>query len=152
MNSQACVYRILNTATGECYVGATTHIHNRSLCHKSFLKNGNHPNKKLRESFNKYGWEHFRLEILELVNDINTLSEREQYYCDLLKPEFCTRTSVDSNTGIHMPKESNQKKHDAMFGHRRSDKERKTVSANKSGANNHAYGKPALPGKARHLP
>lgn len=143
MNQQACVYRILNTTTGECYIGGTSHIHNRSQCHKSFLKNGNHPNKRLQESFNKYGVNHFRLEILELVNDIDTLEEREQYYYNLLNPEFCIRSFVNSNAGIKMSEESSIKKHKAMFGHRRSDEERKAVSANKKGINNHAYGKPA---------
>ena len=143
MNKQACIYKIVNVANGDCYVGGTSDIHNRSLCHRSFLRNGNHPNKKLQNAYDEYGADSFRLEIIELIDDVSALEEREQFYSDLLSPVYCNRLKVNSNTGIKMPEESSEKKSKAMFGRRRSDDERKLVSESKSRSNHYAYGKPA---------
>lgn len=51
----------------------------------------------------KYGYSAFRLEILEYC-DIGLLIEREQYYLNLLKPEYNILTIAGSSLGFkHSP-------------------------------------------------
>jgi group I intron endonuclease len=64
----------------------------------------------LYKSFLKYGYQSFTLEILEIV-DVNNLNstearimllEREQYYIDLLKPEYNILKIAGSNLGKNL--------------------------------------------------
>ena len=53
----------------------------------------------------KYGRNNFRLEILEYCN-LDILLEREQYYIDLLKPEYNLLTTAGSSLGYRHTEET----------------------------------------------
>lgn len=61
----ACIYRIVNTVTGETYVGSTNNWLTRKAQHLTALRSGEHCNEKLQESFRRYGEASFLIEVLE---------------------------------------------------------------------------------------
>lgn len=82
------VYMIINTSNSKSYIGSTTMTFKKRLNHhRSLLRVGKHKNRHLQNSWSKYGESSFVFEILEITNKVNAL-EREQFYMDLLKPEY----------------------------------------------------------------
>lgn len=81
------IYKILNLKTKKYYIGSSKNISKREKCHFSRLKNNNHVNKHLQSSFNKYGIDNFKFEIVEEMNIYNKekLLELEQHYIDIEK-------------------------------------------------------------------
>jgi len=64
------IYKIVNIVNGKIYIGSALNIYNRifgssSISHLKALKNNNHINKKLQNSFNKYGEDSFEFFIVE---------------------------------------------------------------------------------------
>lgn len=82
----SCIYAIRNTVTGKSYVGSASDFSGRKKCHLSRLRKGNHHSVILQRSWNKYGEDCFRFEILERVECVrDRLVEREQFWIDALK-------------------------------------------------------------------
>ena len=79
------IYQITNKVNGKFYIGSSIQIEIRWKQHINALKKGNHCNKKLQNSWNKYGEQAFEFSILEETND---LINREQFYVNELKPEL----------------------------------------------------------------
>jgi hypothetical protein len=76
------VYCIFNNTTNKCYIGVSKNLRDRlHRRHLSYLLNGKHENKYLQKSWDKYR-NSFIIIILEFVDNIEFLSEREQYYLD----------------------------------------------------------------------
>ena len=53
------IYKIVNTATNECYVGQSQYTKKRLKEHFRLLRHNKHPNKRLQNSYNKYGADKF---------------------------------------------------------------------------------------------
>jgi group I intron endonuclease len=49
------IYKIVNTATGQCYVGQSQRVQKRIREHFRLLRWGKHPNQHLQHAYNKYG-------------------------------------------------------------------------------------------------
>lgn len=79
------IYSIVNIVTGQLYVGSSYQMDRRKSNHFSNLRNNCHLNKQLQRDFNKYGAFAFEFKVIERVNDITSLLEREQYWIDELK-------------------------------------------------------------------
>jgi hypothetical protein len=74
------IYKITNILTEKLYIGSTiVGFNRRKISHISHLRNNTHHSKKLQNSWNKYGEDNFKFEIIETCNSINIL-EREQYW------------------------------------------------------------------------
>ena len=72
--SKTGVYYLENLITGKFYIGSTAiRFQWRFNAHLSGLRLGNHPNKILQNSFNKYGAEAFQFGILEYVKPENCI-------------------------------------------------------------------------------
>ena len=84
----------------------------------------------------KYGYSNFKLEIIEYCN-VSVLLEREQYYLDILKPEYNILKIAGSNLGFKHAEETLTK----IRGHRHSEKTRVNMSAVKQGKNHPFFGK-----------
>lgn len=82
------VYRILNTVTGESYVGGTINVEGRWRKHRSRLRAGKHCNRKMQASWNKYGESAFVVEILEKC-DRSQLRTVEK--CEIAKLDSCKK-------------------------------------------------------------
>jgi len=53
------IYRIVNKATNECYVGQSQRVKKRLREHFRLLSSNKHPNPRLQNSYNKYGSDSF---------------------------------------------------------------------------------------------
>lgn len=79
------IYCHKNKVSGKCYVGQTT----RTL----EVRIGTNPAKSYRDNHKfsddiiEYGWENFESSILEVVEDISTLNDRETFWINKLKQE-----------------------------------------------------------------
>ena len=76
------IYKITNTMNGRVYIGQSCSIENRIAAHRRYLVRGAHDNTRLQRAWNKYGAESFTFEILEVVNDNEDLTSREQFWID----------------------------------------------------------------------
>ena len=90
-NKRKCgIYRWVNNLNGKSYVGSATNRICRFYQYYSFktleiyLKNRK---SAIYSALLKYGYSNFSLEILEYCDSSN-LIEREQFYMDLLRPEY----------------------------------------------------------------
>ena len=89
------IYKITCTVTGKFYIGSAKDIYLRLARHKSDLGRNVHHNILLQRAVNKYGKDVFEFEILEFVDDTESLLKREQHYLDTLNP-------CDINVGFNL--------------------------------------------------
>lgn len=88
------VYQITCSGNSRCYIGSSKNIQSRWSHHLYLLRGGYHYNKKLQNSFSKYGEESFIIEVL-LACPKEELLSCEQEYLDRLRPELnCSMTAT----------------------------------------------------------
>jgi hypothetical protein len=87
---RAGVYRWVNKLSGKSYVGSSVDLARRLKYYYnlSFLEKINKVNSRIYRSLLKNGYSNFKLEILEYCDTLNIVIQREQYYIDLIKPEY----------------------------------------------------------------
>jgi len=99
------IYRWVNKESGKCYVGSSTNLSRRLSSYYSFswliLQKGSYICRALL----KYGYYNFALEILEYCEPSKCIS-REQYYLDLLKPEYNILKTAGSTLGFKHAEET----------------------------------------------
>lgn len=86
-----CIYKIYNVLQPEkFYIGSTENLQRRIRGHLNCIDRRKHYNKKLENSFYKYGKDNFKLQILQVCKNVNKqrLLEIEQYWLDTLKPYY----------------------------------------------------------------
>lgn len=105
------IYRIINTLTGDIYVGSAARLLARKKTHFSKLRCQTHENKHLQNAWNKYGAESFDFDVIEYVADTSALLMREQHHIDLLKPRYNINLTVSSspNAGGRLTEEHRRK-------------------------------------------
>ena len=83
------VYKIVNSTNDKCYIGSTATLgfKKRWWSHRTKLRMNKHFNQHLQYSWNKYGEQNFRFEIVERCLPAQCIA-REQYYFDSLHPEY----------------------------------------------------------------
>jgi len=89
------IYQIINTVNGKAYIGSAVDIRVRWNRHRSDLNNNVHHNQHLQRAWNKYTELNFKFLILELVQDINKLTEKENKWINI----FC---SMDFEHGYNI--------------------------------------------------
>lgn len=98
------IYKIVNTLNNKFYVGSSVSLKKRHNDHFNSLASNKHKNKHLQHAYNKYGKQHFKFEIIELVIDLNNLISREQFYIDTLKPHYNICIIANSSLGVKRTK------------------------------------------------
>ena len=81
------IYKIINTITGDFYIGSSKNVKHRWADHKCKSTWKNCPNNPLYKDMQKYGLENFVFEILEVVEP-EELKEKEQQFIETLKPAY----------------------------------------------------------------
>lgn len=127
LNNKSGVYKWTNCLNGKSYVGSSINLHRR-------IQEYFNPVRSLRElkrgesmlykSLLKYGYLNFTLEILEVVDAAELSStearllllDREQYYIDLLDPEYNILKVAGSNLGTKLTPETKAKISKAKLG------------------------------------
>lgn len=96
------IYRWVNNKTGKSYIGSSKNlsIRFRQYFNIVYLENETKKNNSnIYRSLIKNGYSKFRLEILEYC-ELDMLIQREQYYLDLLNPEYNILKKAGSLTGF----------------------------------------------------
>jgi group I intron endonuclease len=120
MIKKAGIYQIINIINNHSYIGQTSNLAKRPYAHfynaESYKNNKNKvrrlENDYFQKAYEKYGVTNFSVKILEEVSyqSINELKiilyEREQYWIDIIKPEYNSASSSKSNLGIKFSDEA----------------------------------------------
>lgn len=88
------IYKITNILSNKIYIGSGIDINNRWAVHRYQLKNNKHVNIHLQNSYNAYGLDSFKFEIIEICEK-EKFEEREQYWMDIYN-------SYDKNLGYNI--------------------------------------------------
>lgn len=91
-NKISAVYKIVNTVTGDFYVGSSKDVERRWLGHKESSKWKQNPNNPMYKDMQKYGVDKFRFQILAPVIP-EYLTQVEQEFIDMLNPTYNDRRS-----------------------------------------------------------
>ena len=106
------IYKIENLVNGKVYIGSSgCCIRGRVSQHRSQLRGNRHSNKHLQASFSKRGEENFDFDVVEIVDDIDHLLEREQYWLDKYWETGCYNMTRDAarQSGFKHTKEAKEK-------------------------------------------
>ena len=87
MSKISAVYKIINTITGDFYVGSSKDVKSRWASHKCPSAWKRFHNNPMYLDMQKYGLEKFSFQILEEV-EIASLKEVEQQFIEILKPTY----------------------------------------------------------------
>jgi group I intron endonuclease len=74
------IYKIVNKATGQCYVGQSQRVKKRLKEHFRLLRGNKHPNQHLQNSYNKYGANQFYGDVEVVCNDLAELDMLEESF------------------------------------------------------------------------
>lgn len=122
------VYRWINKINGKSYVGSSINLSTRFYKYYSLASLAK-SNRVIDRALLKYGFSNFSLEILEYCGVDLTL-EREQYYMDILNPEYNTVEKAGSTVGYKHTPESIAKMRDFVLSEEvRAKKALSTVNA-----------------------
>ena len=82
------IYCIENSVNHKRYIGSSNAIYQRLAKHKSLLKHNKHESPYLQNAVKKYGIDKFECYMIELVENKDLLTQKEQYWIDKLNPEY----------------------------------------------------------------
>ena len=104
------VYRIINMENNKTYVGSSINLYARFHVYFNIKKisEGGNRNLLICKALVKYGYSRFSLQILEYCEKENVLA-REQYYLDLLQPEYNIQKIAGSPQGYKHTEASRKK-------------------------------------------
>ena len=102
------IYSLINIENGKRYIGSSKNLYNRLNDHLSLLRTNKSHNKHLQSSWNKNGEDNFIYSVLELCEE-EIRFEREQYYIDIIHPEFNFSEQVIANTNRIISEEQKEK-------------------------------------------
>ncbi|MFW6219641.1 MAG: GIY-YIG nuclease family protein [bacterium] len=76
------IYKITNMINGKIYIGQTIRSLEKRIYEykKALLYNNSFNNEHLKKSFNKYGFDNFKFEIIDTALDIDELNDKEIKY------------------------------------------------------------------------
>lgn len=102
------VYSIENIQNGKCYIGSTLTGRTRLLNHIGLLRNNKHHSIHLQRAYNLHGAGSFKIRVLENCSS-SDLIVKEQYYIDLLKPDYNIKPNAYTNLGYKPTKKDIRK-------------------------------------------
>lgn len=103
---QSVIYCIRNTANEKRYIGSAKDFSRRKYEHLKQLKNGTHGNRHLLRAWRTYGSGQFQFYVVEYVNDVTKLIPREQYWIDVMQPEYNICKYAGSRLGMQHGEET----------------------------------------------
>ena len=109
------IYEITNTINGHRYVGSAVDIKGRWQNHKITLPRGTHRNGHLQNAWNKYGEDVFEFEVIEYWEP-EFLISMEQWWMNMLQPEYNIAPVAGSCLGIKRTAEANANNAAAQMG------------------------------------
>lgn len=131
------IYKITTRTNNKVYIGSSTNIKQRWYSHLNKLRKNIHPNKHLLNAYNLYGEKDLEFSIIEIIQDLKILIEREQYYLDIYLSYdrnigYNIRTKAETNIGHVVSEETRQKQRISSSGKKHSEETKIKISlANK---------------------
>jgi group I intron endonuclease len=101
----AGIYRIINLTNNKIYVGSSVNLSRRFTSYYSFKHIDRWKTRIICKALIKYGYSNFQLDILEYCAPEKCI-EREQYYFDMLKPEYNILKIAGSSLGYKHSEET----------------------------------------------
>ena len=94
------VYRWVNLADGSSYIGSSINLGSRlrQYFNYNYISDDKRGKSIICQALLKYGYSNFSVEIFEYCDKSLTIS-REQYFLDLLKPEYNILQNAGSSYG-----------------------------------------------------
>jgi group I intron endonuclease len=86
MLKESGIYSITNTTNGYRYIGSSVNLRKRLREHRIDLHRNQHPNRHLQRAWTKYGEAAFSFDVIEIVNDVTQLHDREQHHLNAAHP------------------------------------------------------------------
>lgn len=137
MSKISGIYLIKCIKNNAIYIGSAIDLYNRKSRHFSMLKKQIHPNPYLQNSFNKYGFENFTFEILEIIEDINNLILKEQEWINkyslINTTLFNIRKEAKSNLGIKISEQGKINIKNALIGRKHSEETKNKIREKNKG-------------------
>lgn len=134
---KAGIYRFVNTVTGDYYIGSSSDLNRRRLQHLNSLRKNKHHSYRFQKAWNDYGEIQFDYEILEeleIIEDLkNQLFDREQYWINIIEPEYNILPAAGSTLGYHHTEETKQKISKTTTGVKKSKEHAKHISEGQRG-------------------
>lgn len=134
---KAGIYRFVNTATGDCYVGSSSDLNRRRLQHLNSLRKNKHHSYRFQEAWNDYGETQFDYEVLEELEITENLKDqlfnREQYWINIIEPEYNILPAAGSTLGYHHTEETKRKISETTTGVKKSAEHSKHISEGQKG-------------------
>ncbi len=93
-NKLSGIYVIRNLINNKIYIGSSINIYQRLHKHRTQLIRNKHQNCVIQNSVNKYGIDNFECFVIEQCSE-ELLTNREQYYIDLLSPRLNIMKKVE---------------------------------------------------------
>jgi len=145
------IYMWTNKHTNNIYVEQSNNISKRFLNYFNFSYIKSKDSFIISRALIKYGYSNFSFTILEYCK-ISDLLVREQYYFDILEPQYNIFKLAGSSLGFNHPEKTKEKfskalkgvytqDKSALFGRLHTEETKKLMSLKKSGENNPLYGK-----------
>jgi group I intron endonuclease len=147
------IYQIINIINEKKYIGSSNNLNKRWRDHRNSLRMNEHHNILLQRIYNKYGDKTLKFSILEEINDPQELLKKEQFYIDLINPEYNVCKTAGSPLGykhteetkekMRKPKseETKKKMSKSQKGKILSEETKKKMSISRTGEKNPMYGK-----------
>ena len=134
------IYQIRNKVNGKLYIGSTCNFKKRKSEHFNVgkcLKKGNHHNRYLQRSFNKYGENSFVFEIIFLCS-IENLLYYEQKFLDfyVVKNMYNIAPTAGNSLGVKHSKKTKENMRKANLGRKHSEESKKKMSEAQKGNKN----------------
>lgn len=138
------IYQIRCLVNNKVYIGSAVDIPKRLKMHRTQLSEGKHHSRRLQHAWNKHGADAFVFEILERIEDRNSLIPIEQSYLDHFKPfkqgvGYNISPTAGSTLGIKRSPEYVARMADSLkgnqnaAGHRLSDETKQLIASKLQG-------------------
>lgn len=121
------IYKIINVTNEKFYIGSAKNIEKRWERHRKDLKLNNHQNIHLQRAYNKQWGEGFEFIVLE-EREPCKLIECEQFYLDMLKPEYNICKIANSSLGVKRTDDFKRKLRAANLGKKHSEEHKNKIA------------------------
>lgn len=108
------IYQIKNKINNKSYIGSSSRLKFRWSRHLTDLKCNIHHSLALQRACNKYGIDSFEFIVLEYCKD-DELLQKEQYYLDVLKPEYNICKIAGNCAGVKHSTETIEKRRTTLI-------------------------------------
>lgn len=121
----AGVYRFTNVITGECYIGSSVDLNRRRHQHLNNLRKRKHHSYRFQAAWDEYGESNFDYDVLEELPITELIKEellaREQFWIDLLSPEYNVLPTAGSTLGFYHSEATKRKISNSTKGVKKSE-------------------------------